>query len=587
MPMEKAVSGVVGADVLCNDCFSSGAQWRTAMLWTNTSGTAGSKNRDADSKAVRWRLVLTVGAAVAVLTYLLQQLIIYLYVFGPGFVESSVLGFLFPSRAPLQARQAESFGNLVGVYLMPALHLLLVAGAALWAGRRIGSGALLHGLLIGLVAALANQAIGLAYGPPIAGELVVYPLLGVAGGLAGGLWGWNVRSGEQALHRTSRAVGEARTSQEIAAAVGENLAGSNVSSVSVWTAPRKDEAEYHELAGSWSRTADSWPTSLSPDAAHLPELWRKPMILESEGLSGSERPAWQSWGVRKALLVPLVSACGESVGLLMVTSRKRRRFSRADRRAYSTAATGAALALQNLRLLEEARQSAILRERQRMAREIHDTLAQGFTSIVMSVEAAEGALARNPQAVSEYHAQIGRVARESLAEARRLVWALKPERLEDAASLPEALGTLTEAWSSESGIPCGIEWVGTPQALSEEVEATLLRCAQEALANVHKHAAASRAALTLSYMGEGMILDVRDDGEGFDPAAMTYPSGDAASGSSGGFGLRAMRERVERAGGTLTVESAPGEGTSLAIELPLKADTPNGHGIPEAAEEGR
>jgi signal transduction histidine kinase len=133
------------------------------------------------------------------------------------------------------------------------------------------------------------------------------------------------------------------------------------------------------------------------------------------------------------------------------------------------------------------------------------------------------------------------------------------------ASLPEALKRLTERWRGESSIIADVATTGTPCPLPSELEATLFRVAQEALSNVRKHArGASRVALTLSYMGDTVALDARDDGEGFDP---DREAGKVRDQNSGGFGLRGMRERVERVGGTLSVESAPGEGTTLAVEL--------------------
>jgi signal transduction histidine kinase len=135
--------------------------------------------------------------------------------------------------------------------------------------------------------------------------------------------------------------------------------------------------------------------------------------------------------------------------------------------------------------------------------------------------------------------------------------------------LPEALSRLAERWSEASNVAAHTTVTGTPRPLPPEVEATLFRVAQEALTNVRKHARANRAALTLSYMHDRVALDTRDDGTGFDPGK----TGDATGSTrAGGFGLETMRERVERLGGTLSVESAPGEGTTLAVELPLTAD---------------
>ena len=206
-----------------------------------------------------------------------------------------------------------------------------------------------------------------------------------------------------------------------------------------------------------------------------------------------------------------------------------------------------------------------------MAHEIHDTIAQGFTSIIMTVEAAEANLpaARTPEA-RRYLEGVRRTARENLAESRRLVWALRPEALEGS-SLPEALERLAASWSEESGVSCGVTVTGTPRPLPAATEAILLRAAQEALSNVRKHAAAKRTALTLSFVGDTVLLDAQDDGAGFCPGDST----EGAPRLEGGFGLGAMRERVEGAGGTLSVESVVGEGTTLSVSLPMTAT----HGV--------
>jgi len=229
-----------------------------------------------------------------------------------------------------------------------------------------------------------------------------------------------------------------------------------------------------------------------------------------------------------------------------------------------------ALALENLRLVEQARRAGLIGERQRLAHEIHDTLAQGFASIVMNLEAADAILPAGQSTRAQWHLGQARLtARESLAEARQLVWALRPKLLEEA-PLPEALSRLTERWSEASSIAAHTTVTGTPRPLPPEVEATLFWVAQEALTNVRKHAQANRAALTLSYMHDRIALDTRDDGTGFDLGK----TGDATSSTrADGFGLQTMRERIERLGGTLSIESAPGDGTTLAVELPLATDS--------------
>jgi signal transduction histidine kinase len=212
------------------------------------------------------------------------------------------------------------------------------------------------------------------------------------------------------------------------------------------------------------------------------------------------------------------------------------------------------------------RQAGVLEERQRLAREIHDTLAQGFTSIVLQLQAAEAAWAAGSPGARLHLEQARRTASENLAEARRLVWALQPEPLDDA-SLAEALERLTDRLAEEQGIAATTRITGLLRPLPTPTEVALLRITQEALANVRRHARASRVTVTLSYMEDVAVLDVQDDGVGFDPRR----TADRATGpEAGGFGLAAMRQRVDRLGGSLAVESAPGAGTTLVVELPVE-----------------
>jgi signal transduction histidine kinase len=212
-------------------------------------------------------------------------------------------------------------------------------------------------------------------------------------------------------------------------------------------------------------------------------------------------------------------------------------------------------------LADEERRAGILEERGRLAREIHDTLAQGFISIVTHLEAAEESEPGSRE--SRRHVeQAKQTSRENLSEARRLVAALRPEILESY-SLPEALRRLSGRASEDLGIPVDLNVTGNPHESSQDLQVTLLRAAQEGLANVRRHAQARRIDLTLSYAGDLILLDIQDDGVGFDPATSNR-NGD------GGFGLHSMRERVEALGGELLVESEPGVGTTLAVQLPLR-----------------
>lgn len=211
------------------------------------------------------------------------------------------------------------------------------------------------------------------------------------------------------------------------------------------------------------------------------------------------------------------------------------------------------------------RQAGTLEERQRLAGEIHDTLAQGFTSIVTLLEATEAELAPGQATVRRHLGQALDTARDNLGEARRLVWALQPEALERT-SLPEALDRLGERLQDEAGVVTRVVVTGTRRPLSTQAEIVLLRAAQEGLANIRKHARASEAVMTLSYVGDRVILDVTDNGCGFDAGAV---KGGRRSDLSGGLGLRGLETRLSGVGGALDVESALGEGTVLVAQLPL------------------
>ncbi|RSS47754.1 sensor histidine kinase [Streptomyces sp. WAC07061] len=206
------------------------------------------------------------------------------------------------------------------------------------------------------------------------------------------------------------------------------------------------------------------------------------------------------------------------------------------------------------------RGAGILAERERLAREIHDTLAQGLSSIQLLLRAAERALPEDAPA-ADHIARARQAAQDNLAEARRFVRALTPPDLEHG-SLAAALERLC---SGAPGPRVRFSVSGAPRALPTPYEVALLRIAQSALANVVRHAGAGRAEITLTFMDSSVTLDVVDDGRGFDPAGV-------AAGGDGGFGLPAMRARAQSLGGLFTVESDPGQGTAVAVTLPLPVE---------------
>ncbi|GHF84197.1 signal transduction histidine kinase [Amycolatopsis bartoniae] len=208
-------------------------------------------------------------------------------------------------------------------------------------------------------------------------------------------------------------------------------------------------------------------------------------------------------------------------------------------------------------LLTQARHAGVIEERQRLAGEIHDTLAQGLTGIIAQLAAAEH-VRHDPGQLSRHLELAQSLARANLAEARRSVRALRPGQLEQA-GLPAALGELAREWSASSGISAEFQETGARCRVPDEVETILFRVAQEALANAAKHSGARQVNLTLTCLDDAVLLDVHDDGTGFDAAAETD-----------GYGLPGMRHRLAKVGGTLTVESSAGYGTTLNASVPLR-----------------
>ncbi|NED80625.1 sensor histidine kinase [Streptomyces sp. SID11233] len=216
-------------------------------------------------------------------------------------------------------------------------------------------------------------------------------------------------------------------------------------------------------------------------------------------------------------------------------------------------------------LLVQAREAGVADERSRMAAEIHDTIAQGLTGIIAQLQAVTSAAVTDPELAGEHLLRATALARHSLGEARRSVHNLVPAALEHD-DLPGALKKTVTAWSERTGVRAEFTVTGTAEPLHDEIGAALLRIAEEALANAGRHAAASRTGVTLSYMGDEITLDVRDDGRGFDPGTPAPYRG------AGGFGLGGMRARAERIAGTVEVETGPGLGTAVCARVPLVRD---------------
>jgi signal transduction histidine kinase len=209
-------------------------------------------------------------------------------------------------------------------------------------------------------------------------------------------------------------------------------------------------------------------------------------------------------------------------------------------------------------LAEAHHAQGVMAERERFAREIHDTLAQGFTSVVMLAQAARARLRTDSEPVAAQLDAIERTARENLAEARAVVAAFSPVAL-DGTDLAGALRRLAARFSAETGVAVDVELGSAGIGLPRDREVVLLRAAQEALANVRRHADAGAVSIRLRVAEGTAQVEVSDDGSGFDP--------DAAR----GFGLSGMKDRVQDVGGDMDVETGPGRGTRIRVRVPASS----------------
>lgn len=216
-------------------------------------------------------------------------------------------------------------------------------------------------------------------------------------------------------------------------------------------------------------------------------------------------------------------------------------------------------------LAASERRAGTIAERERVSREIHDTVTQGLASSLLLLEAA-GRAWPAPDAQAELR-QATSLLRTNLSETRRLVHELASPGL-DASPLPEALHVAARQYVPQARLLV----TGEPRPVPAEVRHALLRVVQSAASNVRLHAGATTATVTVGFLPDAVTLDVYDDGVGFDPAAAAPPS------DTGGYGLRAMRQRVEQLGGSFSVESTPGEGTIVAAQLPARPVAPSDTG---------
>jgi PAS domain S-box-containing protein len=318
--------------------------------------------------------------------------------------------------------------------------------------------------------------------------------------------------------------------------------------------------------GQFGTKADSIISAISPplridETGPWQEVFRTAIPVVVEDIRECQEFPWRehllAQGVLASLLVPMKMA-SEVTGILGVLFARKRSLRAEEIDLAQALANHAMLALKLTSLSAQSRQAAVIEERNRMARDIHDTLAQGFTGVIVQLEAAGEATAQHREATAADHLeQAAEIARESLREARRSVQALRPLALEEK-SLGGALKDLIGKMTAGTKIRTTFTLEGEPRELSPEWEANLLRIGQEALTNVLRHAQASEFQAQIVFEDAVIRMSLRDNGKGFDPG-----------GKYEGCGLQGMKERAESMGGQLTFQSVEGIGTVLSMTLPI------------------
>jgi PAS domain S-box-containing protein len=290
------------------------------------------------------------------------------------------------------------------------------------------------------------------------------------------------------------------------------------------------------------------------DLAALDEATEK-AVAEKSGFRVGHRLVLPDGSVKYVQTVghPVFDSAGQVVEFLgiVIDLTRQKRAARALRRARERVLT--------------ARFAAMLEERTRLAREVHDTLIQGFTGVSLKLLAVSNRLSGPADAVQGVR-DVLVLAQRTLEDARRAIWDIRPAALGQA-DLPSAVSGAVGDFLA--GTPVALDWLveGTPYPLDPAAEAIILRVAQEAVANVVKHAAASRVIVCLSYQPRGVRLSVKDDGRGFpfDPQLRAY---------AGHWGLLGMQERAAQARGRLGIRSTVGVGTEIVLSVPGREPSP-------------
>ena len=487
-------------------------------------------------KDIQWRWIFGATFAVLGTIQIVMFLIISIYV-----ARNSAAG------NTLNFEEIGQFSETLGARVGPFVFWVLTFGASMWMAIKIRVAPRMHGLVLGLTIFTVSMVMDAAFSSSLELLEIINNLIVILIAWFGASRGDIILKNREAVYRTSQAIRGADRFG-ITRAIREQLASPLVAFIAF-----VDKDGNVDLASAWTSSSNQTIPVSIPSLQIPPEL--------ASVLKGSELPLSGS-NIHSLLVLPL-SQVNET---LVIGSRSKDGFSRNDIQSYLTIAEQVALSLENLKLLEQARLTGVNEERQRLAAEIHDSLTQGFISIVTHLEIAEAKMENHPQNLQDDLQPLlnkaRQTARDNLTAARQMTWALRPD-LQQVVPFAESIANLTERWSTENKIPVLFSSSGDARQLHPDVATALLRTARETLNNIKKHAGATKVIVTLTYMDTLVALDVQDNGQGFESEAQVTNNMD------GGFGLRSIREQVDQLGGELTVESNIYKGTTIAVSLPI------------------
>ncbi len=298
-----------------------------------------------------------------------------------------------------------------------------------------------------------------------------------------------------------------------------------------------------------------WETIASRSSVLIPDVHEGSKMGQALRMAMGDLLATSFQYVSSLMAVPLILR-DQVIGMLVLTSSHPQAFTEHQATLALAIATQAAVAIENARLYEQAQELAAVQERQKLARELHDSVSQSIYSIALGLHSARIQLDRDPKLLPASLDDLLSQAGAALAEMRALIFELRPESLERE-GLVAALTKQAAALEARHDLLVHVDLCEEP-GLSITVKQELYRIAQEGLHNTVRHAHARQVDLALRQTSDVVILEIRDNGVGFDPTG-SYP---------GHLGLRSMQERVSHLGGRLQIDSAPGQGTRLLVQVP-------------------